>query len=166
MDGGNFLANIKDYNRKNAVKYAEKWAYDRNPAYYDFSKIGGDCTNFISQCLYAGSGVMNHTPVFGWYYNNLSDRAPSWSSVEALYNFLVENTARGVFAEKVTAQEVMVGDIIQLITKEGQRYHSLLITGKGDDIYVAAHTFNAYMRPLSSYIYEKADFLHIKGVYV
>lgn len=28
----------------------------RSPAYYDFSRIGGDCTNFASQGLYAGAG--------------------------------------------------------------------------------------------------------------
>ena len=56
------------YDRKAAVEYARKWAYGRNPAYYDFSRLGGDCTNFASQCVYAGSDVMNYTPVLGWYY--------------------------------------------------------------------------------------------------
>lgn len=49
------------YDRKAAVEYARKWAYGRNPAYYDFSRLGGDCTNYASQCLYAGSDVMNYT---------------------------------------------------------------------------------------------------------
>lgn len=159
------MAKIKEYNRKNAVKYAEKWAYGRNPEYFDFSKIGGDCTNFISQCLYAGSGVMNYTPVHGWYYRDLNDRSPSWTGVNLLHNFLIGNTVRGVFAEKVSADKIEVGDVIQLISEEGQRYHSLLVTGLGQDIYVAAHTLNAYMRPLSSYTYGKADYLHISGVY-
>jgi len=33
-----------EYNRANAVAYAKKWAYGRNPKYYDFSDLGGDCT--------------------------------------------------------------------------------------------------------------------------
>ena len=41
-----------EYNRANAVAYAKKWAYGRNPKYYDFSDLGGDCTNFASQCIY------------------------------------------------------------------------------------------------------------------
>ncbi|HOA54831.1 MAG TPA: amidase domain-containing protein, partial [Clostridiales bacterium] len=61
---------IKPYDRDKAVRYAHRWAYERNPAYYDFEKLGGDCTNFASQCIYAGSGIMNHTPVYGWYYIN------------------------------------------------------------------------------------------------
>lgn len=43
------------YNREKAVEYARRWAYDRNPQYYNFDPIGGDCTNFVSQCLFAGS---------------------------------------------------------------------------------------------------------------
>ena len=56
------------YDRDAAVAYARRWALSRNPLYYDFEDIGGDCTNFASQCLFAGAGVMNFTPVTGWYY--------------------------------------------------------------------------------------------------
>ena len=62
------MIQLLPYNRRAAVAYAHKWAYTRNPAFYDFSEIGGDCTNFASQCLYAGTGIMNFTPDFGWYY--------------------------------------------------------------------------------------------------
>ena len=48
------------YNRKKAVEYALKWALDRNPRYLDYDDLGGDCTNFISQCLYAGIEEMNY----------------------------------------------------------------------------------------------------------
>ena len=54
-------------------------------------RFGGDCTNFVSQCIYAGSNVMNYDKNNGWYYNNTNDRAPSWSGVEFLYNFLTKN---------------------------------------------------------------------------
>ena len=47
------------YDRRAAVAYAHQWAYGRNPDFYDYEEIGGDCTNFASQCLYAGTGVMN-----------------------------------------------------------------------------------------------------------
>ena len=55
------------YRREAAVEYAKKWAMGRNPRYLDFENFGGDCTNFASQCIYAGSGIMNYTPVMGWY---------------------------------------------------------------------------------------------------
>lgn len=49
------------YNRKKVLEYAQKWAYDRNPRYYNFDSIGGDCTSFASQCIFAGSNVMNYS---------------------------------------------------------------------------------------------------------
>jgi len=93
------------YNRTAAVDYARKWALGRNSAYYDFEEIGGDCTNFASQCIYAGAGVMNYTPVMGWYYNSTYDRTPSWSGVEYLYNFLIGNQGVGPYARVVSANE-------------------------------------------------------------
>ena len=35
-----------DYDRSAAVLYAHQWAYGRNPAFYDYENLGGDCTNF------------------------------------------------------------------------------------------------------------------------
>ena len=160
------MPQIREYRRRDAVRYAEKWAYGRNPAYYDFSSLGGDCTNFISQCLYAGSGVMNYTPEFGWYYINLNDRAPAWTGVEPLYRFLTTNRERGPFAAETDKENMRPGDVIQL--GDGERfYHSLLVVGIEErEIFVAAHTFNAYMRPLSGYLFSEARYLHIEGVYI
>ena len=53
----------KEYVRERAVMYARKYALVRNPLFYSFAGIGGNCTNFVSQCVLAGSCVMNFTPV-------------------------------------------------------------------------------------------------------
>ena len=45
------MAVFYEYNREAAVSYARRWALGRNPAYMDYELWGGDCTNFISQCL-------------------------------------------------------------------------------------------------------------------
>ena len=152
------------YNRAAAVAYAHRWALDRNPAYYDFEKIGGDCTSFASQSIYAGAGVMNFTPVMGWYYRSSYDRTPSWSGVEYLYNFLVNNKSVGPYAHVVSAGEAMPGDIVQLGTSNGHFYHSPVITSVSPTIMVAAHTDDSLNRPLSSYPYEQVRFIHIDGV--
>lgn len=152
------------YNRDAAVAYAHKWALGRNPAYYDFQDIGGDCTNFASQCIYAGAGVMNYTPVMGWYYRNSSDRAPAWSGVEYLYNFLVNNRSVGPYGHIVSRDQARPGDIVQLGREGGGFYHSPVITALTPEILVAAHTYDALDRPLSSYIYDVARFIHIDGV--
>ena len=105
---------VKEYNRMKAVEYAAKWAYKRNPKYYNFDSVGGDCTSFISQCIYAGTGIMNYKKYIGWYYNSSSDRTASWSGVEFLYDFLIKNKGTGPRAIKTDIKEVELGDIIQL----------------------------------------------------
>lgn len=152
------------YNRAAAVAYARRWALNRNPAYYDFEKIGGDCTNFASQSIYAGAQIMNFTPVMGWYYRSSYDRTASWSGVEYLYQFLVNNQSVGPYASVVSPDKVLPGDIVQLGTASGDFYHSPVITAIHPTILVAAHTYDALDRPLSSYTYEVARFLHIEGV--
>ena len=46
--------NTLSYNPKKAIAYAQKWYNRRNPSYADYSGSGGDCANFVSQCLIAG----------------------------------------------------------------------------------------------------------------
>ena len=58
----------KEYDRTAVVEYAKKWAFSRNPKYYNFDSVGGDCTSFASQCIYAGSKKMNYKKDLGWYY--------------------------------------------------------------------------------------------------
>ena len=134
-----------EYNRKKAALYARRWAFGRNPDYYDFERLGGDCTNFISQCLFAGCGVMNYTPVFGWYYRSANDRTASWTGVEFLYNFLTANDGAGPYAEESPLERLQIGDVIQLGRIGGDFYHSLLAVGFfGNVPLVATHTFDAY----------------------
>ena len=155
---------VVPYNRAAAVAYARKWALKRNPAYYDFENVGGDCTSFVSQCIYTGSGTMNYTPVFGWYYRSSDDRTPSWSGVEYLYNFLINNQGIGPYVRVVSQREAMSGDIVQLGTKDGDFYHSPIITAITPTILVAAHTYDVRDIPLSSYDYDMIRFMHIEGV--
>lgn len=161
---------IAPYNREKAVEYAHRWALARNPAYYDFEKLGGDCTNFASQVIFAGSGVMNYTPVHGWYYISVNNRSPSWTGVNWLYKFLINNKGVGPFAEEVDAYEAKAGDIVQLSFEEGNVFHHSPVivkagNGKGiDGILVAAHTFDRDNYPLVNYDWIGIRFLHIKGI--
>ncbi len=156
---------VKDYNREHAVTYARRWALDRNPLYFDYTGIGGNCTSFVSQCLYAGSCTMNYTPVFGWYYLSAAERTASWTGVEYFYNFLTGNEEVGPFGREVSEGELQPGDVIQLGREESGYYHSLLVLSRGEqDILIAAQSDDALDRPLSTYTYDYARFLHIDGV--
>lgn len=155
----------KPYERERAMMYAERYAFSQNPVFGNFRDIGGNCTNFVSQCVYAGSCKMNYTATFGWYYISLDERAPSWTGVEFFYNFIVGNEGVGPFGKEVLPDECEIGDIIQLARNEGGYYHSLLIVGFDGDIpLVAAQTDDAYMRPLSSYRYDYLRYIKILGV--
>ncbi len=160
------------YDRDRAVAYAKRWALSRNPLFYDFTDQGGNCTNFVSQCLYVGCGVMDYTPTFGWYYISADDRAPAWTGVDELYRFL---TGAGGFTQRksgegpygVDAREAMAiepGDVVQLANGNGDFYHSLLITGFSDsDLLVAGQSNDALDRPLSTYDFASLRILHIAG---
>lgn len=155
----------KPYLRERAVTYAKKYAFGQNPIFGNFRGIGGNCTNFVSQSIYAGSCVMNYTPTFGWYYISLDDRSPSWTGVEFFYNFITENKGVGPFGRSASLDEIEIGDVIQLGNNEDGFYHTLLVVGfEGDDPLVAAQTDDAYRRPLSTYTYDFSRFIKILGV--
>lgn len=161
---------IRPYNRNKAVEYAHRWAYSRNPAFYNYDKLGGDCTNFASQCIFAGAGVMNYRPVTGWFYRDANHKSPSWTGVEFLRGFLVRTAEDpGPFAVETGIESVQPGDIVQL-SFDGVRFqHSPVIVSTGpvprpDNILIAAHTIDCDNRPLNSYTYIKLRFLHISGI--
>lgn len=157
---------MSKYNRKEAVKYAKKWAYKRNPKYYNFDKIGGDCTSFVSQCIYAGQSEMNYKIESGWYYINGNNKAPAWSGVEFLYNFLVSNKGLGPKGKEISINELEIGDIAQL-SFDGKKYsHSLIVvkiieSKNLNNILVASHTDDSYERALATYNFKKIRFVKI-----
>lgn len=161
-----------EYDREAAVWYAHKWAYGRNPEYYDYENIGGDCTNFASQCVYAGSGVMNFTPTYGWYYLNANNKAPAWTGVEFFYNFMTRPQAtRGPVAVETDITKMEPGDVVQ-ISFNGESYaHSPVVVAviknpvTPASILIAAHSYDADNRPLNTYPYKKLRFLHFIGVW-
>lgn len=161
---------MRGYNREKAVQYAHKWAYSRNPNYANFDDMGGDCTNFASQCIYAGSGVMNYTPTYGWYYVSLNARAPAWTGVPFLYNFLTRDSGGpGPFGRDVAVEQVEPGDLVQLLFQGDIFKHTPVIVRTGNppslgNILVAAHTYDADYKPVLSYTFQEIRFIHMEGV--
>ena len=158
MTGVSIMKTVR-YNRELAVAYAHKWAFTRNPAYFNFNGYGGDCTNFASQCIYAGSGVMNYQPTFGWYYIKSERRSPSWTGVEYLHNFLVQNKGVGPFAQVVDISQIEPGDIIQLRFSGNVFQHSPVVVSTGlkpsvENVLLAALSwYSKIVTPLSNVVY-------------
>lgn len=159
------------YNRERAVEYARKWALSRNPLFIDFTGRGGDCTSFVSQCVFAGTGVMNYTQTYGWYYISPTDRAPAWSGVDEFFNFLTgkpefREANGGIGPQGIDVRDgriIEIGDVIQLANAEGQFYHTLIISGFTDnDILICAHSDDALDRPISTYNFASLRVIHIE----
>ena len=159
------------YDRQAAVDYAHQWAYSRNPEFYDYEEIGGDCTNFASQCLYAGTGVMNFDPVYGWFYRDANDKSPAWTGVEYFFNYITRSeTNPGPFGISTGLEQLEPGDFVQLRFNKDVFGHTPVVVSIGspatlDNTLIAAHSYDADWRPLSSYYFPEIRFLHILGAY-
>ena len=153
------------YNRESVYEYAKKWAYGRNPKYFNYDYLGGDCTNFVSQCIYAGCRQMNYKKTYGWYYINGNDKSPSWTGVEFLYNFLISNVGVGPKGDETTIDNLKIGDVVQLSFDGSSFSHNLIVIQNGENVYntlIAAHTYDTFGKSISEYGYEKYRCIHIK----
>lgn len=134
------------YNRQEAVRYANRWWNSANPA---FPKFDDDCTNFISQCLYAGGAPMTGFPdrSKGWWLRG-GNWSYSWTTANALRWYL-ETSKNGLQGKRVASEkELELGDLIFIdFEGDGRINHSLIVTSIINGVpYVNAHTTNSYHR--------------------
>lgn len=136
------------YDRQAAVRYAEYWWNDANPA-YEFFEVN-DCTNYISQCLEAGGAPMRGYPnrSTGWWYeqNNWSF---SWS-VSHAFRWYLSGSTKGLQATEVDSpEELRPGDVICYdFNGDGRFDHTTIVVAKNADRMplVNAHTNNSRHR--------------------
>ncbi|MFO1442644.1 amidase domain-containing protein [Bacillus sp. Bva_UNVM-123] len=136
-----------EYDRLKAVQYAERWWNSYNPAYKTFEV---NCTNYISQCLYAGGAPMRGHPNRGqgWWTTN-SNWSYSWSVANAMKNYLPHSKI-GLRAKEVSSpKELLLGDVICYdFQGDGRFDHTTIVTAKDADgmPLVNANTYNSRMR--------------------
>ena len=129
----------KGYDVKKAVKYAKKYALTRNKEYTDFSNNGGDCTNFISQCL--DKGGLPYTNTWKPYSN-------AWLRVNELYYYIINNN---IGYDVTKNKSYKLGDIVQFYSKyKGFFSHSGIITGItiNEDYLYSCHSSDKLNYPL------------------
>ena len=113
---------------------------------------------------------MNFTPTFGWYYIDANQKAPAWTGVPYLYNFLTrKERSIGPLAEPCQLEDLLPGDLSQLSFKGESFQHTPIVVAVGrpatpENVLVAAHSYDADNRPLSTYEYRAIRMLHIIGV--
>lgn len=141
------------YDRKRAAEYADRYWESANPAYLEFEV---DCSNYVSQCIFAGGAPMNYTDrrESGWWYRGMSGNRENWSYswavADSLRRYLAAGRTHGLRAKVVgTPQELEPGDVISYCWKGDGRYgHSTVVAamdGNGMPL-VNAHTVSSKHR--------------------
>lgn len=135
------------YSRLEAVRYAERWWNDYNPAYRKFEN---NCTNFVSQCLRAGGAPMTGYPNRnkGWWYRD-KNWSLSWAVAHSMRWYL-SGAKTGLRAKEVSRpEELMKGDVICYdFNGDGRWQHTTIVVAKDSNNMplVNAQTTNSRMR--------------------
>lgn len=166
----------RNYNRQKVQEYADKWWDRANPQYIHFDV---DCTNYVSQCIFAGDAPMHYTGTrsSGWWYQGKDGQRELWSfswSVAHSLNAYLSTNKSGLRAEIVEVPEALdVGDVISYDWDGDGRYqHSAIVTAIAADgaPLVNAHTTDSYRRYWDyrdSYAWSERTryrFLHISDI--
>ncbi|MDR0433749.1 MAG: amidase domain-containing protein [Gracilibacteraceae bacterium] len=158
------------YNREAAKAYADAWVGQRNKQWTDYSSLGGNCQNYLSQCLLAGGAPMDTSGGAVWYWRADSRRAPSWTAVTYFLDYARRNTGPGLAAlADAPYYSGEIGDAILLGDESGWR-HIVVVTalvrdgeGRVIDYLVHSNTVEWKYFPVSAYPYTRQMLIHIAG---
>jgi hypothetical protein len=146
------------YDRAKARDYAYQWWNKRNNTQYPYySKANGscyncwyDCTNFVSQAMYAGGlkqWKSGPSYLYYWYYYNQPKKpSNSWGLANSLFKHM---KVRAKQAESMS--ELKVGDIVQGdLDNDGDIDHTAIVTKiENGQVYVTQHTTDRKDHPLA-----------------
>lgn len=154
------------YMREKAVAYAKKYALSPNTKEWkNYEEWGGDCTNFVSQCLFEGGIPFDHQGKYindKWYWYSDYYRTPSFTSATALKDYMLRNTGFGLVVKLGSLQSMELGDIVQLGDLQTTTHSMLVVDIVKDesdvnvtkDLLIAQHSgvggIRGYNIPLSS----------------
>jgi hypothetical protein len=142
------MVSISAYDRERAATYAIIWAHGRNPNYRDYGSgcACNDCTNFVSQALFAGGKVMKTgsydkaSPFEWWYYNSLNvfgQASHTWGGTPQINTYFHQFPRE--YEAKNSSDELVAGDMIILDLAgdspadppDGQPDHARMVVGFG-----------------------------------
>ncbi len=119
------INNYNSYNRIAARDYAYKYWSSYNPAYTSYKGNGGDCANFVSQCLHAGGIPTDAT----WKADSVS-----WIRASAVPSYMVNKG----YATKTSYTNATAGSFAY--TSSGAGHIVLVSINDGAKIAYTAHT--------------------------
>lgn len=130
---------MRGYNVSKAMSYADRYnGYKRNSSRYgNFSGEGGDCTNFVSQCLKDGNLAFvgnqynnkNH-----WFHNGGKDYSLTWIRASSFKNHWASRNGCSEHFVRSDAKKfpysVKSGDVISLRNANGDIFHTIFVMRK------------------------------------
>lgn len=126
------------YDISAAIEYANKYALNRNEDYTWWGGRGGDCSNFVSQCLHAGGFPLTDT----WYKDSVA-----WISQNDLRAYLKKINA-GTLIENPKSSDIQVGNPVwyNWDGKGSRTNHVTICVGTNADgvPVIDSHTANKY----------------------
>lgn len=183
------------YNRDAAYNWAYTYWNNYSTAYVNLGAQkweGGDCTNFVSQCVTAGGANNDKIGNYQWYYENkgtkqTKDDKYSWTwSTSKGFNYMIlgnfktneygpkgiEKTITGDLNYSTELGEFLTyGDVVQYQWSASSKLsHTAIIVNmiynSSKDRYepvIAEHTYDSWSTPWTNNAY-KTYFIHITGV--
>ena len=171
-------AELMPYDGEAAASYGASFVGQRNADWWDYSRQGGNCQNFVSQCLYAGGIPMDVRggAVWKWYGEAVNDLeedrgcSASWINVDSFYQYVQENEGYGLAARTDGSYwEGDVGDVI-LMGPAHDLNHSVLISkvvqnaeGRTVDYLIHSNTSDVKDFPVSAYPNPRQVLVRILG---
>jgi hypothetical protein len=144
----------RSYSATNAISYARSYAlFPYNTLNYPYF-ISGDCTNFVSQCVYAGGmskslpGTLPDEPYpiiiedtnYWAYYSTVY--TTSWVRVSDFYTYWAAHlgSVTNYSTKAALKAQASAGDVVQLVSS-GIPYHTIILSqNNGSGTTFCAHT--------------------------
>ncbi|GIM29497.1 exported protein [Clostridium polyendosporum] len=176
------------YNRLKAIEYADKYCgvpwgsknnLKYNKKYKNYTGIGGDCTNYISQCLGdKEGGALKHDGAWFSVYKKYdgAENSASWVNADAFRNYLLYSgkgtlIKRGSFKNLIAPSNdspngaigrLQLGDVVSY-AKGNDIDHNAIVTAFDSHGYplINSHTVERYHVPFDLGWSDKNIYFHL-----
>ena len=141
------------YNVSNAIAYADKYCINYNSAYNSYKGRGGDCANFVSQCLYAGGFKQDSV----WYKHSVA-----WINV---MKQIAHFRDYGNFLNATNSNLIRGNPIYFDWNGDGVYDHATISVGRNNSgvAILDSHTRDLYHATWTNWSFRKAATIQLRG---
>ena len=141
------------YNVSNAIAYADKYCINYNSAYNSYKGRGGDCANFVSQCLYAGGFKQDSV----WYKHSVA-----WINV---MKQIAHFRDYGTFLNASNSNLIRGNPIYFDWNGDGVYDHATICVGRNNSgvAILDSHTRDLYHATWTNWSFRKAATIQLRG---